>query len=50
MLRFAEQTANPRHCGFLLTNPLKGPSLAIVPDENIRKNLEGLYIWLCILK
>jgi len=25
-------------------------SVDVVPDENIRKNLKGLYIRLCILK
>ena len=35
---------------FPRTNPHNAPIVDYVPDENIRKDLEGLYIRLCILK
>jgi hypothetical protein len=34
----------PGHCGFPLTNPHSGESLHFVPDENIGKYSEGMYI------
>jgi len=40
----------PESCRFPLSNPHKGPIVDFVPDENIREDLEGLYIRQCILK